>query len=362
MGEFEQSVSGLLTLSCFGKIGPVGYEKLCVHKKDVLKLKLRDFVRVGIRGDIAEEFIAFRNGFDLDCELGKLEEIGVRLLSRDDPEYPPLLLEVTDPPYLLYVRGDVSGLHQSTLAVVGSRVSSHYGMQVIERIIPAMCGNSITIISGLAVGIDAQAHAMAIASKGCTVAVVGCGLDVPYPSDNVRLAERIVNSGGGIISEYPLGTAPLKAHFPARNRIISGISRGTMVVECNLKSGAMITAKCALEQNREVFAAPGSILSRYSAGPNSLIRMGAHAVTKPEDILEEFHIHPSPSISPAKPARQPLAPDEKVLFDLLSFDPMHVDALIEQSGLSASDTGSALLFLEMKGMVRNVGAATYIRR
>ncbi|MFA6081918.1 MAG: DNA-processing protein DprA [Patescibacteria group bacterium] len=360
MSKSNYTHNELLLLSGFYKIGPVGYQKLVASETDLIRCSASNLTQVGIKPQTAAEFIQFRDQFDVDYAREKLDECNVKTVAITDDEYPTMLKEITDPPYLLYVLGDTAVLNSVCLAVVGSRNHSHYGVAAVEKLIPDVVAHGITIVSGLAYGIDAKAHRMCVESEGKTVAVVGSGLDKLYPTDNQLLARDIIKTGGAIISEYPLGTAPLRQHFPARNRIISGISQATLVIECDIKSGAMITAHHAIDQNRDVLALPGTITSGFSAGPNRLIKMGAKLIESSQDIIENYNL--SWSGNKNQLIAEPMKGHEQAVFELLSTDPVHIDQLIELSTLKSDEVGSALLFLEMKGLVRNIGAANYVRR
>ncbi len=373
----------LLTLSSYGKIGPRGYEKLTAighsgkaklrpeSKEDsrqagmtLNKMSAQQMVEAGIKQEIANEFVAFREQFDVEAEIEKLEKLGIVLITQTDQDYPPLLKEISDPPFLLYIKGNIRSLHRQSLAVVGSRKHTHYSPAIVERVVPDLVAGGVTIVSGLALGVDGLAHKATLAAGGVTVAIIGCGLDVIYPREHRVLADNIVENGGAIISEYPLGTPPLKQHFPARNRLIAGVSGGTLIIECDIQSGAMITAHHALEQNREVYAVPGPITSLSSAGPNALLRMGAHVVTSPEDLLEHLGLPSKKKTSTIRSgvSTETLPETEQAVFQLLSHEPIHIDLLVEASTLSTAEVNSSLLFLEMKGLIRNVGAAQYVRR
>lgn len=358
----------LLMLASFGKIGPRGFAKLVENdtqnEVDFSHIPARDMIKAGIKSEITHEFVQFREQFDVDHALSELDKYGVRLVSQDDADYPLLLKEISDAPYLLFVKGSLGPLQRSSLAVVGSRKHTHYGSQIIDKVVVPLAERGITIVSGLALGIDGLAHQAALQAKSATVAIIGCGLDRIYPSEHASLARRIIEEGGAIISEYPLGTPPLKQYFPARNRIIAGVSQGTLVVECDVKSGAMITAHHALQENREVYAVPGPITSQSSAGPNALLRMGAHVITSTDELLSYYGVKEVKGKSKlATPLFSgTLPPHERLVFDILTNEPTHVDGLQEQLEISMQELNSALLFLEMKGLVQNVGAAQYIKR
>lgn len=354
----------ILTLSCFGKIGPRGFDKISsifdIEKIPVSTLKKSDLLSVGFSAEISQELCTYISKFDIDAELASLQKHNNYFISRQNKYYPELLKEISDAPFILYIKGNASALSGLNLAVVGSRKHTHYGTQVLERIIPSVVECGIQVVSGLAYGIDAFAHKITLGASGITVAVIGSGLDNIYPSENKVLAEKIIEGGGAIVSEYPLGTAPLRQHFPARNRIISGLSKGTLVVECDIKSGAMITAHHALEQNRDVFALPGPITVTTSMGPNSLIKMGAKPITEAKDIVENFNLRWQGDKTQVVIA--PVTENEKLIYALINSDPVHVDIIVEQSKLKSDEVGSTLLFLEMKGLIRNIGAANYVRR
>jgi DNA processing protein len=363
MSISEKIISELLTLSVFNKIGPRGFAKLFPEGRiDLKKLSENKMVAAGIQPEIAKQFMDYLNIFDVDAELEKLEKHKIKLVSKDDESYPELLKEIHDPPYLLYIYGSLDSLKAPSLAVVGSRKHTHYGREVVEKVVPELVQHGITIVSGLALGIDALAHKAALDAGGKTVAIIGCGLDNMYPVANINLAREVIKNGGAIVSEYPLGTPPLKQHFPARNRIISGVSLGTLVVECDILSGAMITAHHCIEQNREMFAAPGFITNPLSAGPNSLLKMGAHVVTCGKDVVEEIGLFWDDEVAEIIDKGVNLPKNEQIIYQLLSHEPLHIDVIVEHSRMNMADVNSALLFLEIKGMVRNIGAAKYIKR
>lgn len=363
MSISEKIISELLTLSVFNKIGPRGFAKLFPGGKiDLKKLTEYKMIAAGIQLEIAKQFMEHLNKFEVDVELEKLEKHKIKLVSKDDESYPELLKEIHDPPYLLYIYGSLDSLKAPSLAVVGSRKHTHYGKEVVDKVVPELVQHGITIVSGLALGIDALAHKVALDSGGKTVAIIGCGLDNIYPMANINLAREIIRKGGAIVSEYPFGTPPLKQHFPARNRIISGVSLGTLVIECDIESGAMITAHHCIEQNREMFAVPGFLTNPLSAGPNSLLKMGAHVVTSGKDVVEGLELFWDADTVKICDKDITLPINERNIYDLLSHEPVHIDVIVEHSRMNMADVNSALLFLEIKGMVRNIGAAKYIKR
>lgn len=284
------------------------------------------------------------------------------LLTWTDPDYPPLLREIADAPVALYVRGDRNTLTNTQLAIVGSRNATLVGQQNAAAFARALAGAGFTVTSGLALGVDAAAHRGALAAGGRTVAVAGHGLDRTYPPRNRELAEAVAGSGA-LVSEFPVGTPPLAGNFPVRNRIISGLSVGVLVVEAAVRSGSLITARLAAEQGREVFAVPGSIHSPLARGCHALIRQGAKLVEEAEHVLEELGaLVPRPFVASAS-SRAPaeLNNEAKRLFRLLSHDPLSIDALIEHSGLTPDIVSSILLTLELRGLVLAGPGGTYQR-
>ena len=297
-----------------------------------------------------------------------LDAAGVTLLPATDPAYPPLLAQLPDAPAVLYVRGDVSVLAEPQIAMVGSRNPTAGGRDTARAFAAQFARAGLGVTSGLALGIDAASHDGALAAGGVTTAVLGCGLDVIYPADNRALAERIVRSGA-VISEFPPGTAPLRAHFPRRNRIIAGLSAGTVVVEAACRSGSLITARLAGAAGREVFAVPGSIHNEMVRGCHELIRQGAKLIERVEDVLCELKISladqlvaaSSTTIVGARPDTPVLDKAYKILLDALAFEPASVDSLIERTGLNSESIASMLLILELDGHVAPHPGGRYSR-
>lgn len=313
----------------------------------------------GVSLGLAKAICSFAAFDQVDREIEKLDALGVTLLSLQDPDYPPLLAAIYDPPPFLYVKGDPQTANPYPVAVVGSRRASHYGKTVAERLSRELAEQGVTIVSGFARGIDTIAHQAALAAGGRTIAVLGCGIDQIYPPEHRSLSEEVVEQGL-ILSEFPLGTPPDGRNFPQRNRIISGLSLGCLVVEATLESGSLITARCALDQGREVFAIPGSILSETTAGTHQLIRSGAKLVERVEDILEE--ILPQVRRVSRESAFAPvLEGEEKKLYDLLGFEPKHIDQLIHESTLSIAVVSGLLLALELRGIARQLTGKFYVR-
>ncbi|MFC2004061.1 DNA-processing protein DprA [Chloroflexota bacterium] len=313
--------------------------------------------RTGLDNSSVRAITSWRPKVSLDVEMEKLDRYGVKALTYHDQGYPARLKEIYDYPPLLYIRGSLLPEDEWCLAVVGTRRATVYGRQVTEEIVADLTRSKITIVSGLARGIDSVAHHSALEAGGRSLAVFACGLDVVYPSENAALARRILQQGA-LISEYPLGTKPKAENFPRRNRILSGLSLGVLVAEAGETSGAMITAHLALEQNREVFAIPGSILSPASRGTNRLIQEGAKLVSDYTDILEELNLT---AVTHQIEMKEIIPPSdtESLLLKQLSAEPTHIDEVCRSSGLSISTVSSTLAMMELKGLVKQVGAMNY---
>lgn len=299
---------------------------------------------------------------DLEGEFEQLEKSNISYIFYNDPAYPEMLRGIFDPPPGLFVRGAMPVADHLAVAIVGSRRPTPYGLAVAEKLASELAQAGVVVVSGMARGIDSSAHRGVLDAGGLTVAVLGCGVDVVYPRENRRLMEEII-AGGTVISEYPLGSTPEPWHFPVRNRIISGISKAVVVVEAGERSGALITADCALEQGRDVLAVPGNISSPSSRGPNRLIKQGARLIEDADDIFEEIGVG-----SLFKPGNgrirslPPITDEEKTFYQLLSHEPVHLDELIVRSGLSAQEALAILMFLEIKGMVRQLPGKFYVLR
>jgi DNA processing protein len=312
----------------------------------------------GLDAKSVENFLALRPRISLDAEMEKLERYRVKVVTYKDPDYPPRLREIPDYPPLLYIRGSFLPEDEWCIAVVGTRRASVYGRQVTEELVSDLARNRITIVSGLAKGIDALAHRAALEAGGRTIAIAGCGVDIVYPRDHVTLARQIIEHGA-LISEYPLGTRPKADNFPRRNRIMSGMSLGVLVIEAGENSGALITAELALEQNREVFAVPGSIFSPGSKGTNRLIQEGAKLVSCCADILEELNLTMVSQQLEMKELVGATEPESRLL-PFLSREAVHIDEICRSSGLPAAVVSSTLAMMELKGMVKQMGNMSYV--
>jgi len=292
---------------------------------------------------------------EVDCELKKLSATDIHVITYNAPDYPLPLKNIYDPPPYLYVRGRLQPADCNAIAVVGSRNASDYGLRAAADISRELAEAGLTIVSGMAAGIDAAAHRGALEAGGRTIAVLGCGADVCYPVGNRRLYDTIAQTGA-IVSEYAPGTGPDTYHFPARNRIISGLARAIVVVEAGPKSGSLITARLALEQGRDVFAVPGSIYSFKTRGAHQLIRSGAALIESGRDIIETLGMTAEAAASQQQPEPAPeeLNPEARRIYDLLAAGPAHIDRLISGTDLTSSAVSTALLELELSGFIRQL--------
>ncbi len=318
-------------------------------------------VRNKLPKKIADLVLEAKNEYKPEEEFKKIQKLNIGYITNEDKEYPKLLEEIPDHPVVLYVRGNAKILSMPALAFVGSRKYSDYGKRSCKKLINQMNGTEVCIISGLALGIDAIAHSSALENDLQTVGVLGCGLDRVYPVSNYQIGENIIKSGGAIISEYPPGTPPMKQNFPARNRIIAGLSLGTVVVEAAEKSGALITALEALDYNREVFAVPGNIESETSVGCNQLIQQGAKLVTNVSDIFDELNFETANQNKKS----ENLMPENEVeaaILEVMLGEKTHVDMIANKCKYNIVEISSALTTLEMKGNLENVGGGYWIKK
>jgi len=349
---------GFSLISGIGRVRMSLIEKYFHSLEAAWRAPQAELKRAGLDSKTVRAITSRRDGISLDEEMKKLAHYGVKALSWRDTQYPARLKEIYDYPPLLYVRGSLLPKDEWCLAIVGTRRATAYGRQVTEELVTDLARNNITIVSGLARGIDSVAHKAALEAGGRTIAVFGCGLDVVYPSENADLARRVMKQGA-LVSEYPLGTRPRPENFPRRNRIMSGLSLGVFVAEAGFKSGAMITARMALEQNREVFAVPGSILSPTSQGTNNLIQEGAKLVSNCNDILEELNLT---AVAHQMEIKEiiPASEAESQLLKQLNAEPSHIDDICRSTGLPAAEASSTLAMMELKGMVKQMGNMKYV--
>jgi DNA processing protein len=331
--------------------------------EQVFRVSRKDLMRVeGIGDKTATEIANFSIEAKVDRELRLLEKVQARILTLVNPEYPELLRQIFDPPPLLYCQGKPLDSYSIPVAVVGTRAATSYGKMVTESLCAGLAERGVTIISGMARGIDTLAHRSALQSGRETVAVFGCGLSHTYPPENRSLRDKIQQSGT-VVSEFPISVGPERNNFPARNRVISGLSYGVIVVEAGEKSGALITAQFALEQGRDVFAVPGSILSPKSCSPNRLIKAGAKLVDGPESVLEELPQVVQSLITrkhEQSRVKQELSAKERSIVELMVGEEKHIDQLIEISRLSPAEVSATLVQLELSGIVRQLEGKMFI--
>ncbi len=317
----------------------------------------------GLRKDIAGRISRREFSADPEKEMRKLERLGVEIVTYGDAEYPPLLREIHDPPVLLYTRGKGIPPKSTFVALVGSRNPTPYGLKTAEEMAQGLARRSIGIVSGMARGIDSAAHWGCLGGKGFTLAVLGTGIDIVYPASNKELFERIAEHGT-VVTEFPLGTPPEPRNFPIRNRIISGLSKGIVVVEATKNSGSLITAALGLEQGREVLAVPGSVHSFKSAGCHHLIKQGARLVENSDDILDELGLN-YPFARKTDALKGPPLPlleeTERIIYEIIGDFPLRIDEIARDSGLEAGIVSSTLMKMELKGLVRQLPGKFFVR-
>lgn len=316
--------------------------------------------KTGWEEKVIQEFLNWKNKIDEEKITKILQQENIYCLTRNDENYPELLKQIYDPPFCLFVRGNLDMI-KFPIAVVGTRKFTNYGQQITEEIVSQLAQQGITIISGLALGIDGIAHNATIEAGGKTIAVLGTGINKKhiYPAAHYQLSEKIIASGGALISEYPPGALPSKYSFPRRNRIIAGLSVGTLVIEAPEESGSLITAQYALDNNREVFAIPQNITSINSTGVNNLLKNGAHLITQAEDILEVLNLEKIKEFIDNQEII-PDSPTEAKILEILTKEPIHVDVITKKTQLDSSTVNATLTLMEMKGKVRNLGGMNYI--
>lgn len=316
------------------------------------------FLEIGLPSKIIENLTRLRKSLDLESVMKRLELLKIQVLTWQDGNYPKRLKEVDQHPPVLYLKGELAQQDEWAVAVVGTRRPSIYGRQVAEELGAFLAQNGITLVSGLARGVDAAAQDAALKAGGRSVAVLGCGLDRIYPPENQKLAERLITSGG-LLSDYGIGTPPDSANFPPRNRIISGLSLATVVVEASQTSGALITATFAAEQGREVLAVPGHIHSPQSKGTNRLIQQGARPLLEMGDVLEAIRLEKAQNYRQAQLVL-PADALETAILNCLGLEPLHIDEILAATGLPIDKVSATLTMMELKGMVRLVGGMNYV--
>jgi len=352
-------------LAHFPKITVNRYQQLLAafsSLEEVWEAEFDELLKSKIDEKIINEFLIWREKLDEEKIAKILAQEQITCITLADENYPKLLKEIYDPPFCLFVRGQLTQ-DDFTLAVVGTRKFSTYGKQVTENLVADLATQGVTIVSGLAFGIDIIAHTTTLKNHGKTIAVLGSGINRRhvYPQEHQKIAEEIIESNGALISEYPPGTLPNKYTFPRRNRIIAGMSLATLVIEAAEKSGALITAECAMEAGREVFAIPQNITSPTAKGPNNLIKNGAKLISSSQDILEGLNLQ---DIEVYVTNKQILgdSPQENAILAVLSQEPRHIDEITKASNLASTQISATLTIMEMKGKVRNLGNMMYVVR
>ncbi len=365
-----ESREALVALNMVEHVGPVRVRQLLEYFGDpaaILRANKRELMQVhGIGEDTAESIAGWEKSVRLDDELKRITDFGCRIVIQDDPEYPELLKQIYDPPMVLYVKGALLPKDKNAVALVGSRMTTPYGIEAARKLAYQLAYLGVTVISGGARGIDSAAHQGALSAKGRTLAILGTGINIVWPAENKELFDRIA-SNGAVVTQFPFNRPGDKQSFPIRNRIVAGMTLGTVVVEANMSSGALITANFATEYGRQVFAVPGRIDSPRSKGCHDLIKKGAKLCEGVEDILSEFEYLFPPSNRPPSPAETGVLPalelsvNEQSVYDALSQEEITVDEVIRRSGLPPSAASVVLLSLEMKRMIRQLPGKLFVR-
>lgn len=360
-----------LGFSAFPGIGPLRFKLLLKFFGSASKAWHADtkiLVKINLGEKLTLKFDHFRKNFSLTDYIKDLEKKNIKVVTIKDKTYPKLLSKISDAPFLIYIRGDLTLFARPPLAnlcigVVGTRKITGYGEEVTRKITEGLVDSGVTIVSGMAYGVDTVAHQTAVENEGKTIAVLGCGVDMIHPVSNTELYWQIVKKAGLVISEFPVGMFADVGLFPARNRIISGLSLGVVVTEGAEDSGALITARYAAEQGREVFAVPGPITSQMSQAPTILLKQGAKLVTEASDILEELNIRNKPisqlTNNPINNKMKKLSNEERKILELLQNESLHFDEIAKKSAIIAAKLGSILTMMEMKGMIKNFGSGVY---
>lgn len=362
------AIEACIALNMLPTIGPVrlrGLLKVFGTPERVLSAKRDELRRVeGIGNEVADQITSWETIVDLSAELQRISDLGAKVITADSPEYPRMLREIHAPPIVLYVWGELHDRDQHAIGVIGSRRTTHYGTEAAKKLSYQLAYAGLTVISGLARGIDTAAHHGALAAKGRTIAVIGSGLSNLYPTENAALAEKIRNGNGAVVSEFSMQIEPDRQTFPMRNRIISGWSHGILVVEAGLNSGALITATQALEQGRSVYAVPGHINAPSAQGSNRLIQQGAKLVMDASDILDDLEIllpeaKPAPEAA-ARPLPEMTA-DERSVYDAINATETSIDDIATRANLPSSTVSSTLLRLELKRLVKQLPGKYFVK-
>jgi DNA processing protein len=369
MKNLQDEICAWVALYMIEGIGNKGFRKLLERfdqPEVVFEADYKELVSVeGVRKDIAQRIVNREFISDPEEEVRKIEKCNARVIRYSDPTYPNFLKKIPSAPMLLYVKGEDIPITQTFIAIVGSRNPTYYGVKAAEKLSFDLARRGIGVVSGLAKGIDSAAHKGCLMGKGFTVGVMGTGIDIVYPQSNKRLAEQISGSGT-LITEFPIGSPPEARNFPIRNRLISGLSRGVVVVEATKKSGSLITASMALEQGREVFAVPGSIDSFKSTGSHFLIKQGAKLVENAEDILEEFGffnkaLKENGVLKNTSNTALNMGQSERKLYEIIGNYPLHIDQIVRLGEMETGEALSLLMQMELKGIVKQLPGKMFVR-
>lgn len=355
------NVAYLLALHSIDGLGPIRLKAVLDYFKDpklAWEANIGEIRGIGIPQSVIELLVETRKKLDPESYASSIKDLGISWLTIFDDSYPKLLKQIYDPPVILYYKGEILPQDAQAVAVVGSRKMTGYGRAVTEQFTQGLVGGGLTIVSGLARGVDSQAHTVALEMDGRTIAVLGGGLNNIFPPENISLAEKIISSGA-ILSELPPDYPSLPGNFPARNRIIAGLSLAVLVTEAAQDSGSLITARLALEQGRDVFAVPGPITSSLSFGTIDLIKEGARPVRDPQEILDELGIDRIKNLEFRIKNESEITENERKILECLGNESLHVDEICRLLNLSAAQTSAALLKMEIWGLVRNLGSGTY---
>lgn len=369
--EAVKHIEYLLALHSVNGLGPIRLKRLLDVFKDpklAWEASAKEILNLGIPQNVANLLVDTRKKLDPQNYLESVEKSGIKFLTVFDEDYPPLLKQIYDPPTVIYYKGEILPGDGRAIAVVGTRKMTGYGKLVTERFASDLVGLGVTIVSGLARGADSEAHKAAIVANGRTLAVLGGGLQNIYPPENTDLARKISEGFGAVISESPFDRPYSRGVFPSRNRVISGLSLGVLVTEATESSGSLITARCALDQGRDVFAIPGPITSEFSKGPAYLIKQGAKLVTCAEEVLEELGMEgiKNEEFSPHQDGVRVknyvhLTESEQRILESLVNEEKHIDEVCRELGLAASEVSASLVKMEITGFVKNLGGGNYIK-
>ncbi|OGE44353.1 DNA protecting protein DprA [Candidatus Daviesbacteria bacterium RIFCSPLOWO2_01_FULL_39_12] len=359
------NIAYLLALHSINGLGPIRLKALLDYFKDpklAWEASGGELKKAGVPQSVAELLMETRNSLDPQKYLDEIKKSGIKWMSIFDDDYPKLLKEIYDPPVIFYYKGEILKDDENAVGVVGTRKMTGYGRAVTKQLVEELVLAGLTIVSGLARGVDAQAHSTALENNGRTIAILGGGLNKIYPPENGQLAEKIIDGHGAVISEFPPDYPSLPGNFPSRNRIIAGLSKAVLVTEAAEDSGSLITAKLAVEQGREVFAVPGPITSSLSKGPIDLIKLGAKAIFDAQEILDEMGMGKVKSSKLKVKSVEELSKEERLVWECLENDTLHIDEIGRKLNVKAATISALLIKMEIKGIVQNLGNGNYCRK